>query len=129
MVALNFQRQFVARIARGAKVQTIRAPRRDGRDPKPKDRLQLYTGMRTKACHKIGDAVCLNVVPVEIDAERVVLGRGAGRSTLDGPYLEWFARLDGFGSWAEFRAFFEARGLPFRGNVILWHRLEVAAGG
>ena len=129
MVALNFQRQFAARIARGAKVQTIRAPRRGGRDPQPKDRLQLYTGMRTKACRKIGDAVCLNVVPIEIHAERIVLGHGAARSTLEGPYLEWFARLDGFESWAACRAFFEGRGLPFRGNVILWHRLEVAARG
>ena len=127
MVALNFQRQFVARIARGAKVQTIRAPRADGRDPRPKQRLQLYTGMRTKGCRKIGDAVCLNVVPIEVHADRVVLGAGAGRSTLEGPYLDWFARLDGFNNWRELLGFFEARGLPFRGNVILWRRLELAA--
>lgn len=126
MVALNFHRQFVGRIARGAKTQTIRAPRADGRDAKPKDRLQLYTGMRTKGCRKVGDAVCKTVLPIEIHADRVVLGSGKSRSTIQGHYLEYFARLDGFNTWADFRAFFEARGLPFRGNLIIWRDLELA---
>ena len=53
MVAYNFQKQFADAVERGEKRQTIRAPRRDGRHAKVGDKLQLYTGMRTKQCGMI----------------------------------------------------------------------------
>lgn len=41
----------------GEKRQTIRANRKDGRDPKQGQPLMLYTGMRTKSCVKLIDKI------------------------------------------------------------------------
>ena len=73
MVALNFKTQFADDVASGRKCQSIRAPRKDGRDPVPGNRLQLYTGMRTRACRKLGDANCIRVRPVQITKRYVVI--------------------------------------------------------
>lgn len=51
MVAFNFMPQFAPLVASGTKTQTIRQTAR----AKPGDRLQLYTGQRTKACRKLVD--------------------------------------------------------------------------
>ncbi len=105
---------------------TIRKPGR----VKPGDTLYLYTGQRTSSCRKLGEALCLFVVPVRIARER--LTRGAyvhlgtaqtDKALLSGPRLERFARLDTAGRWGamEFIAFFEfTYGLPFSGELIGW---------
>lgn len=67
MVALNFKAEFADDVELCRKRRSIRAPRKDGRNPKAGDVLQLYTGMRQKICRKLGNAVCLRVRPVEID--------------------------------------------------------------
>ncbi len=54
MVALNFKARFADDVETRRKRCSIRAPRKDGRDPKPGDSLQLYTGMRTRECRKLG---------------------------------------------------------------------------
>lgn len=123
MPALNFQKQFAADVESGKKCQTIRALRKDGRDPKPGERLFLYTGMRTKACRKLGEVECRAV-------DRVVIGpSGIG---FEGPsFIEPLARTsvgadiaakeDGFENFAEMRAWFEkVHGLPFDGLLIRW---------
>ena len=53
MPALNFRAEFADAVERGEKCQTIRAYRKDGRNPKPGDTLHLYTGMRTRACRRL----------------------------------------------------------------------------
>ena len=87
MPALNFQAQFAPLVESGEKRQTIRAYRKDGRDPTPGCKLYFFTGMRTKACRPLiversidslrrlaarhglfGRAVeCKSVTPIAID--------------------------------------------------------------
>lgn len=62
MPSLNFKKQFAPMIKEGLKPenertgrikrQTIRAYRKDGRNPHPGDVLHLFTGMRTKSCER-----------------------------------------------------------------------------
>lgn len=118
MVAYNFQGRFADAVARGDKSQTIRAPGKR-RHARKGDRLQLYTGMRTKACRKLREAVCFDVCPITIFEDRGVL---FGPHEISfGPDLDNFARLDGFASWAEMRDWFaQVHGLPFSGVMIRW---------
>lgn len=130
MVALNFKAQFADDVEDGRKRRSIRAPRKDGRNPKPGDALQLYTGMRQKGCRKLGVAKCVSVRPVIIDHMGVnVAGRqlyaGDAPAYQGGPnpedYDGDFARADGFHTFQDMREFFEnEHGLPFRGLLIEW---------
>lgn len=130
MVALNFKAEFADDVEEGRKRRSIRAPRKDGRDPKKGDQLQLYTGMRQPGCRKLGDSVCARVRPVEIDHTGVkidgrVLYAGDAPAYQGGPdpesYDGDFARADGFDSFQDMREWFQAQhGLPFTGNLIEW---------
>lgn len=130
MVALNFKPEFADDVEFGHKRRSIRAPRKDGRDPKPGDVLQLYTGMRQKGCRLLGKALCLRVRPVEIDYSGVTL-EGRKLYCGDAPayaggvdpesYDSDFARADGFGTFQDMREWFEKQhGLPFAGLLIEW---------
>lgn len=115
MVAYSFQARFADAVESGEKRQTIRA-RGKRRHAQPGDKLQLYTGMRTKACRKLRDAVCHDACSILIERDRVTTFRP--QEFLD---PEQVARLDGFSSWAEMRDWFEAtHGLPFSGVMIRW---------
>jgi hypothetical protein len=130
MVALNFKAQFADDVELGRKRRSIRAQRKDGRNPKLGDALQLYTGMRQKGCRKLLDAKCVRVRPVEIDYTGIKLdGRplyagdapsftgGVDPESFDGD----FARADGFDSFGDMVEFFRAEyGLPFNGLLIEW---------
>ncbi len=60
MVAYSFKPRFVPAIKARTKCQTIRGER--ARHAKPGERLQLFTGMRTKQCEKIiDDPLCQRV--------------------------------------------------------------------
>ncbi|WP_150213004.1 hypothetical protein [Candidatus Tokpelaia sp.] len=65
MVVYNFKEQFADLVASGEKCQTIR---RLGKRSHARagDRLQLYTGQRTKSCRKLGEAICTSVTPIKI---------------------------------------------------------------
>ena len=122
MVAYNFQKQFADDVETGRKRQTIRAgePR-----CKPGDALQLYTGMRSKACRKLRDAVCAEVRPIVIvhddrmyGGTAIILNRRRLESPADGRSL---ARADGFENAEQMcRWFEETHGLPFDGHVVNW---------
>lgn len=126
MVAYSFQKQFAEPIIAGTKRQTIRAPRLGKtRHARPGDALQLYTGMRTKQCRKIGDAVCegahrflLNIR----DGHCAWSMPGGTRSA--GPHMmDDFARSDGFADWSDMKAFFAEHhpGVDmFEGILITW---------
>lgn len=127
MVAINFS-VFQDKILSGEKRQTVRLKARC----KPGDRLQLYTGMRTKACRKLGEAVCEAVFPVLIGEWRArdirfphpEYGSVIRYCETDGradKMADRFARADGFTCWEACAAFFrEKYGLPFAGQVIVW---------
>mgnify|MGYP000654548188 CR=1 FL=1 len=120
MVALNFQKQFAAKVESGEKDQTIRALRKDGRDPKLGDRLQLYTGMRTKACRKLvdPDPICGEVLLLTITSNAVCSERGVIQTQEN---LNYFAIADGFKDWQALQKWFQkTHGLPFTGQLTRW---------
>lgn len=116
MVAFNFQAQFVPMIVSGAKTQTIRQTKR----AKPGDRIQLYTGMRTKKCRKLvdPDPVCRLVDYVSIRPEYLTLGNKA----LHPGDADAFAVRDGFEGYDTMvQWFIETYGSPyFVGYVHTW---------
>lgn len=116
MVAYNFQARFAAAVEAGTKQQTIRAPRNRCPHAKVGVPLQLYTGMRTKACRLLRLALCSDVCHVSILAD------GVSMYPRDSPEdLDAFARLDGFENWHEMRDWFDSmHGLPFQGVLIRW---------
>ena len=116
MVAINFERRFVDAVVGGKKRQTVRRERK-GRPIVAGDKLQLYTGLRTKGARKLADAVCTETAAVEIDRGDLFLG---GRFA-DAHDREGFAQADGFESYDAMASWFASKaGLPFRGRVIRW---------
>lgn len=117
MPALNFQKRFAPKVESGEKRHSIRAKRKDGRDPKKGQSLYLYTGMRTKSCRMLRVEICLDSLPITINRSDVVVG---GR-LLNRVEEYDLAVADGFDSVADFREFF----LPsyreeFEGYLIEW---------
>lgn len=116
MPAYNFQGRFAQMIVDGSKRQTIR-PRRK-RPTRSGDVLQLYTGMRTKACRLLKVADCTSVVPVMIDPVWSWV-------EMDGHVLSaadegMFAQRDGFENADEFYTFFKRYAYD-----VLFNELEV----
>ena len=121
MPALNFNK-FPNLVASGEKTQTIRRVWK--RPIKPGDRLVFYTGLRTKACQKLGEGRCTEVWDIRIVScmhgithiislkNLQVLSPGEQRK---------LAEDDGFPDTASFEYFFQRTyGLPFKGVVIKW---------
>lgn len=104
------------------KRQTIRARRRDGRDPKPGDTLHLWTGLRQPGARKLGQVTCQSVMPIHFFTDREVLCLGFHE--IFGPWPQCdarFAKADGFASFGELVDWIdETHGLPFEGLVIRW---------
>lgn len=131
MVAYSFDKRFVPKILAGLepgrwmpgmKRHTIRANRlrhaRSGED------LQLYLGMRTKNCKKIGTARCVGIGDITIDIVRnqITLARPR-RAITKTAELDAFAQRDGFDDWRAMGTFWlETHGAvePFKGRIISW---------
>ncbi len=132
--ALNFT-AFVRKVETGQKRQTIRAYRRDQRDPKPGDRLYLFTGQRTENCRRLVAPIMRGLIRLKIpglklgtcvrckSTHRIELRYRHGIPDVEGGpcKVERLARLDGFTNAREMLEFLEkAHGLPFRGLLIRW---------
>lgn len=129
MPLLGFHARFAPLVESGQKRQTIRAYRKDGRDPKVGDRLYLWTGLRQPGARKLGEAACLRVEEIVIDERGASIGRCDGMRSggvrLRGVAADRFARADGFASWDGLVAWFRStHGLPFRGLLIRWESIE-----
>ena len=75
--------------------------------------MQLYTGMRTKACRKLAEGTC------EVSTYCQISEQGVTTGNYPSTPLEEFAQADGFDSWAEMLGWFEkTHGLPFIGRLI-----------
>jgi hypothetical protein len=116
MVAYNFKDIHTKRILSGEKFATIRPTRRC----KPGDRLQLYTGMRTRKAKLLKLAECVSIEPIIIHRERI-----------DGIEMEIdeFLSMEGFEgkSFEDFAYFFDKQyGLPFRGYLIIWKDIKIS---
>ncbi|MCB1424111.1 MAG: hypothetical protein KDJ69_16945 [Nitratireductor sp.] len=130
MTALNFQQQFAGDVEAGAKTQTIRAWWKDRERQQrlfaPGAKVQLYTGMRTKVCRKLGDGIVVKLFEVEIRKDGIQLtnDRGAGAWLTDSAALHAEAMADGFYNWSAMRGWFaDTHGLPFSGLIICWRRV------
>ena len=138
MVAYSFKKRFAVPIRLGlgiitptsapgifSKRQTIRALGKR-RHAVPGDILQLYTGMRTRQCEKIGDGRCVGAVPISLHfGSSPWVGYG-NVSITSGIALDVFARRDGFDGWlsmAEFWAEEHPGVRDFRGMLIEWEPL------
>ena len=107
MPAVNFKTQFAAPILAGQKPFTLRALRKDGRDPKAGDTLFMFTAMRTKQCRKFAEKPCRFAVTICLGWNLVAVPKFAPMNTPE--KLELFSRLDGFDSYAAFCAFHEIK--------------------
>jgi len=115
MPAINFRKRFAEMVESGIKQQTIR---RERKHPiKVGDLLYLYTGMRTKYCRKIGEAVCKSMESITIDREGIKLGKCylTGQQQHDVAWADGFRHLYEFVDW-----FNKLYGLPFKGVLIEW---------
>lgn len=118
MVAFNFKAQFADDVERRIKRQTIRQKRRC----RPGDALQLYTGMRTRKCRKLLDAVCTEVDEISIAVHGQFVCVRLNGELLPSVMSNEIARADGFDGVTSFAEFFEREygGLPFTGWLIRW---------
>lgn len=114
MVAFTFKKRFADKVESGEKLQTIREKAR----AKAGDKLQLYTGMRTKSCRKLRDAVCCAVDSICITPEGPVFGQ-PGWWPKD---KDLFAKRDGFPCYDAMYDFFcsEYGEEVFNGFIIMW---------
>lgn len=121
MVLYGFKKRFASLVADGSKVHTIRDPRKDDRHAKPGDRLQLYTGLRTKQCKKLvdPDPVCWQVFDINIFAGNRLIQINGLEATTD--EIAQLIQGDGFSSAFDFWDFFptsEPR------KLICWAEVE-----
>lgn len=117
MVAFNFKKEFAPDVESGEKTQTIREKLRC----KVGDKLQLYTGQRTKSCRKLMDTICIGIAKIKIDSDcpwSLSNVEGEVHTMRNG---KPFHELDGFKNAKDMVDFFEKNyGLPFEGYLIVW---------
>lgn len=122
MVAYNFKKNLVKPILSNEKFYTIRATRRSKED----DKLQLYTGQRTKQCKLIGYATCSGTYVVFINEKSVSVENHRYSGVIE---LDTFARGDGFKCFEDMKDFFrKTHGLPFQGFITYWRDFAPAEG-
>lgn len=119
MPAFGFMPEFVPLILAGTKIQTVRRTRRCV----PGMTMQMFTGMRTKACRRFAEMRCALVDQVRIEPHGLTFGDKSAHPDDDG-----FARLDGFRDYADMLAWFQRhnREVAFIGHV---HRWDPPCGG
>lgn len=108
------------------KRQTIRAHGKR-RHARPGETVQLYRGMRTKQCFKIGDARCIDVsnVIIWVTADAIAIERS--KLLLGAREMAEFAQQDGFAGPADMAAFWreEHPGIEkFEGVLIKWEPIN-----
>jgi len=134
MPSLSFQKPFVpgiramldkdyaTRLKIKPKTTTIRATRK--RPFKKGDKLFLFSGLRTKYCHKLGEVICLKVEDIEISEFEIPDFRICIMFKLDGcmqsvSQIDNIAVGDGFEKWQDMITWFRKNhGFPFTGQRI-----------
>lgn len=105
MGSFNFMAQYAPLVESGIKPLTIRAGRRDGRDPQYGDKLHLFTGQRTRKCRKLAvpniPAPTVKMRGKVVFTPNTVTVAGVDLSN----YRLGLARLDGFQTVADMLAF------------------------
>lgn len=133
MPAWSFQPRFRAALLNGLaeaagepppfpelrpKRQTIRNRRRDGRDPKPGQRVGIWIAQRTPEREFLGQTPPIRRLELRVAHAGAFLLNG---SRLSAGAATKLARRDGFEDADEFAAFLERyHGLPFAGFRFRW---------
>lgn len=131
MVAYSFNKQFIEPIVLGRKCQTIRAARK--RHARAGEDLQLFTGMRTRACRLIGTGLCSQAAPIALwfSKGEVRLGNSFAVIASSRMELDEFAQRDGFDGWSEMRRFWDKAHTEsadiFHGWLITWTDFKPSA--
>ena len=120
---------FIDKILSGAKRQTIRRAGPKWANVKAGDKLTLYTGLRTKACRKLGEAVVKYIGKVKLYKAGLI-----GAITCEGEYwltedeIDRLTKLDGFDDIYDFWKFFDAHypERPIEMVVIRWKDFKEA---
>ena len=108
------------KILNGEKLQTIRGNRK--RPIKVGETLYLWWKQRSPQREKLGEAKCIKVSDVLINADGVNVD---GKVIINEIGLDNFAIADGFNNWEELVDFFQnAHGLPFTGTLIKWNSIK-----
>lgn len=99
---------FIDKILSGEKRQTIRRSSPKWENVKAGEKLTLYTGLRTKECRKLGEAVVESITPITIDTDDsfVEIHTPLGDFKLSYLDLEDLAGRDGFDDVRDFFTFF-----------------------
>jgi hypothetical protein len=126
MPALSYHAQFAQAVEAGQKLQTIRAMRKV--PVKAGDTLYHYTGMRTKACRKLGVSFCQSANQIDIFTGRfcavfLQMSPGGGQHRLTNYEITALAKADGFSSRVDFLKWFgkDCADLHhFSGQLITW---------
>lgn len=131
MPLLNFKKQFAAGVRASVdenfrvsskvmpKRTTIRAMRKN--PIKKGDNLYLYTGLRTKYAHKLGEAVCIKAESCRMRIDETGFVVEINNAVVSDERLTKIALSDGFKSVHEFRDFFiKEHSMPFLGQYITW---------
>lgn len=111
MSAWNFKARFADGILDGTKTSTIRASRKDGRNPKIGDQVKAFTGMRTKQCRQLATVTVIaadwiSIYPPIAFKVMGISGVSLFQMPIEEPELLDIAKADGFESLADFWAFF-----------------------
>ena len=118
MPALNYKKQFAPLIKAFIKRQTIRAKRKDGRNPHPGQTLYHFTGLRTKVCRRLAETICKSVEEITIYPAGDILIAG---KRLNAKEKDKLAVDDGFHDFPDFMSFFhKEHDLPLWGLLIKW---------
>jgi len=119
MPVYNFKKEFADKVESGQKKQTIRMKRK--RQTVCGDKLYLYTGMRTKNCRLLHNAICTRVESFVLWTDVAFSIDGVDFLSNVGTSGHKLAVEDGFKTWEDFVAFFKKQyGLPFYGEIISW---------
>ncbi len=124
MPLLGFQKRFAPLVESGEKRQTIRAYRKDGRDPKVGDRLYLYTGGYNESRRKMGESVATDVRRIRLEITRSFWIYSLGyRVRMSPEEISQIAVADGFRNLDAMHDYFKDL-LPFEGLLIRWGEIE-----
>jgi hypothetical protein len=142
MAAYSFQERFIPFLLDGSKDHTVRKERAGrSRHARPGETIQLYYGMRTKWCRKIGEATCSAVFAIRITENRIsfpLVTEDEDEVEIVPNNRDSFAWRDGFrpeGSTADnpagafdlmLRFWKQTHELPFQGVVIYWKDFKAA---
>lgn len=124
---VSFRKRFEAPILDGAKMQTIRFNRADGKVPRPGDRLKLFIGMRTKMCKRLGIAEVTECFPVYMDLasrHHIIEARGMRLNLRE---MTEFAKADGFETHIAMLNWFRETypdERAFHGYCVRWNNLK-----